>query len=169
MFSSPSRAWRWKGSQNPVARGLPATIDQPLESGPPSQSPMTNCWFYLFRRTYFNLASVRYWTPSLIKLVEEEAQINILHGGPPSSPGMLINPHNTGRRPSPLNSVFFSPPISSRPCTTTSRIMSSRRFTLQIGARYDDYAVFDTSLASVYGENLSVLRKLKKRTILRGL
>jgi len=35
--------------------------------------------------------------------------------------------------------------------------------------RYDNYATFDTSLVSVYGKNMPVLRKLKKKYDPRGV
>jgi len=43
---------------------------------------MENQWvivFCLFRRIYFNTVSVHDWTPSLIKLVEQEAEVSSAH------------------------------------------------------------------------------------------
>ena len=35
--------------------------------------------------------------------------------------------------------------------------------------RYDNYAVYDTPLTNIYGENLSVLRKLKEKYDPKGV
>lgn len=146
-------------------------------------------------RTYFNTVAVRDWTPSVIKLIEQEVEYwgttlaseigiffsynvepflrnHLTHNTLPSAwppesarnPAVAVDPMNIFFEwENPAYDGDYLTAITETATRLRNLVGEEQGLMYEKSPRYNNYAVYDTPLDEIYGENLPVLKKLKRK------